>query len=160
MRICGASQQIYPRPSIPIHTVFAEDEQEFCHSQTQVPIYTLDQKGDGTCFGSAADTIDWDSWDVFIRSLIVSRLMVEKDACLYTRQLSYKRGFLVLKSLVSKKVICVAGIKSVTRIGLGVVLDTEEYGNVCFKFRMPGHVLAFTSVISGFVSGLYSNNLD
>ena len=159
MLICGASQQIYPRPSIPIHTVFSDDEQSFCHHKHKVPIYTLNGQGDGMCYGDA-DTIDWDSWDVFIRNLIVSSLMVEKDACLYTRQISYERGFLVLKSIVSKKVICVKGIRSCTRIGLGVVLDTEEYGNVCFKFRMPEHVLAFSNVISGFVSGLYSNNLD
>ena len=164
MLICGSSQQVHPR-SIPIHTVFNEDEQEFFQRNTslktnhQVPIYTLDGEGDGMCYGDA-DTIDWHSWDTFIRSLVLSKLLVKKNDCLYPRQLSYERGFLVIKSLFDKKVVCVKGIRSCVRVGMGVVIDTVEYGELSITFSEAVHVLAFSKVISGFVTGLYDNNLE
>ena len=119
----------------------------------------LDGEGDGMCFGNA-DTIDWNSWDLFIKSLILSELSVTKDACLYPRQLRYERGFLVVKSIINKKVICVKGIKSCVRIGMAIVIDTEEYSNICLNLPSIEHAVAFYRVISGFVTGIYDNNLD
>ena len=163
MFMCGNSQQIHPRPSIPIHKVFNNDENVFYERRAHknsIPIYTLDNEGDGMCFG-IANAIDWESWDLFIKGFIVSKTMVKEDDCFYPRLLGYREGFLVVKSVTSNKVICVKGIKSCIRIGgLKVYLDTSEYGEICLNFKNIEHVRAFCSVISGFISELYSTNLD
>lgn len=160
--MCGNSQQIHPRPSIPIHKVFNNDENVFYEMRAHkhsIPIYTLDNEGGGMCFG-IANAIDWKSWDLFIKSFIVSKTVVKEDDCFYPRLLGYMEGFLVVKSVTSTKVICAKGVKSCIRIGgLKVVIDTSEYGEICLNFQKIEHVIAFSNVISGFISGLYNTNL-
>ena len=143
--------------------MFNNDENVFYETRAHknsIPIYTLDNEGDGMCFG-IANAIDWKSWDLFIKSFIVSKTVVKEDDCFYPRLLGYTKGFLVVKSVTSTKVICVKGIKSCIRIGgLKVVIDTSEYGEICLNFQKIEHVRAFSNVISGFISELYNTNLD
>ena len=122
-----------------------------------IPIYSLDGSGDGMSFGSR-DMIDWNSWDIFISMLMDSSIIVKKENGFSL--LSYSGGFLVLKSLTKKKVICVKGIKTCTRKNNLMVIDTEEYGFIRLTFSKVEHAIPITKVLMGFISGIYSNNLD
>jgi len=142
-----------------IESLYKDKNEVFDYvNDLNIPIYSLYGSGDGMSFGSR-DTIDWNSWDIFISLLMDSSIIVKKENG-FSILLSYSNGFLVLKSLTKKKVICVKGIKSCTRKNNLMVIDTEEYGFIRLTFSKVEHAIPITKVLMGFISGIYSNNLD
>ena len=163
-----------PIQGIPIYSLFDDDSDSLDETTNAlldandvrdvefgIPICSLYKDGEDTMtYGNSAATIDWNSWDTFIQMLVSSHLYVKKDGCLYSRRLSFERGFLVMRSLMHRKVVCVRAIKSCVRIGRHVMIDTEEYGFIQLKFSKLEHSVAFSRVISGFVAGLYNLGLE
>jgi len=164
----------HPMQGIPIYSLFDDDTdsldettnalldaRDVKHVEFGIPICSLYKDGkDTVSYGNAHATIDWDAWDTFIGMLVTSNLYVKKDGCLYYRRLSFEEGFLVMRSLVHRKVVNVKSIKSCVRINRHVMIDTEEYGFIQLRFSKLDHSVAFSRVISGFVAGLYDLGLE
>lgn len=144
--MCKISTQVIdetPVRGIPICSLFRDDDMEAY----------------GAFDGRVITNAEWDAWDRFIEVLIHGSLYVKKGRSVFPTLLAYKNGFLVLRTLFRKRVVCVKGVKCCTCIDNTIVIETEEYGHVRMTFKENCDALAVARVLSGFACGLYDNGL-
>jgi len=120
-----------------------------------IPICSLFRDDENDVFGD----IDWNSWDRFINILIKNSLYVKKAGSLFPVLCKYKNGFLIFRSLLNRRVVCVKGIECCSCISDTVLLETAEYGYIQLSFKKRSDALVVARIVSGFARGIYDIGL-
>ncbi len=123
------------------------------------PVCSLEGKQGCVTFDSI-ESVDWVSWDRFIERMMCKKTSVKYNRCFLKRKMYYKGGFIVLGGYVSKpRTICVSGVLDCKIMSNVLILYTREYGEVLLKYKSIDDVRCVYSVVSGFISGVYSVGL-
>lgn len=155
---------------IPIWSLFSDDQEVVVSGlygpskNLGIPICSLfhdDIDDDMNVYGTSGTSgkVDWDSWDKFIQLLVKNSLFVKKKGSICPTLMKYRGGFIVLRGIIRKRVVCVKGINCCTCIDDTIVIETKEIGSVRITFKSECDALAVARVLSGFACGRYDIGL-
>lgn len=106
---------------------------------------------------SSVTTIEIPFIEKFKKLVVNNSLIVHKETSKAKFHFRYYDGFFVLKSFFRKKIICVKGLRSCTRVNYTIVLETIEHGFLILKINKLEDAMVLENIIPTIMSGSYDH---